>query len=77
MLLFAYDLEDYVDERNFYYDYEELVPGPIVYTNDDLIQIIKNNQFDMTQIKAFKEKFFDDADGKSTKRFVEYLINHP
>ena len=76
MLLFAYDLEEYVDERNFYYNYEELVPGPIVYTNDDLIQIIKNNQFDIEQIKAFKQKFFDDTDGKSTKRFVEYLINH-
>jgi len=76
MLLFAYDLEDYLDERNFYYDFENLVPGPIVHTNDELIQMIKNNQFDMTKIKLFKKKFFDEVDGKSTKRLVKYLIEN-
>ncbi|MBQ1785970.1 MAG: CDP-glycerol glycerophosphotransferase family protein, partial [Turicibacter sp.] len=74
--LFAYDLEDYLDERNFYYDFENLVPGPIVHTNDELIQMIKNNQFDMIKIKLFKKKFFDEVDGKSTKRFVNYLIEN-
>ena len=69
-------IQGFIKGTYAYYDYEKLVPGPIVYTNDELIQIIKNNQFDMSQIKAFKQKFFDDADGKSTKRFVEYLLNH-
>ena len=53
-----------------------VIAGDIIVPAIPVIQIIKNNQFDMTKIKAFKEKFFDEVDGKSTKRFVEYLINH-
>lgn len=75
-ILFAYDLEDYIDERNFYYDYQELVPGPIAKTNEELIQLIKNNRFDFNKIRNFKNKFFDYTDGESTKRVVEYIISH-
>lgn len=74
VILFAYDLENYLDERNFYYDYEKFVPGPIVYNNDQIIELIKNNSFDLEKVKLFKNKFFDDVDGKSTQRIVEFLL---
>lgn len=41
MLFYAYDYKEYVTERGFYYDYEEFVPGPICYTEDELIQKIR------------------------------------
>lgn len=74
IILFAYDLDKYIDERNFYYDYEKLVPGPIVYNNEEIIELIKKDSFDLERIKSFKNKFFDHVDGKSTKRIVEYLL---
>ena len=74
IILFAYDLDSYLDERNFYYDYKSFVPGPIVYNNDEIIDMIKNNSFDLEKVKTFKNKFFDNVDGKSTKRIVEYLV---
>lgn len=30
MIFFAYDLDDYFDWRGFYYNYDELTPGPVV-----------------------------------------------
>ena len=34
MLFFAYDLDEYFDWRGFYYDYNELTPGPVCKTNE-------------------------------------------
>ncbi|EFS03611.1 glycosyl transferase, group 2 family protein, partial [Listeria seeligeri FSL S4-171] len=74
VLFYAYDLENYLGERNFYYDFEEFVPGPIVRTNDEVIRAIKANDFDLDKVRAFKERFFDDLDGNSAERIVKELI---
>ncbi|MGG7079208.1 bifunctional glycosyltransferase/CDP-glycerol:glycerophosphate glycerophosphotransferase [Clostridium sardiniense] len=75
MILFAYDKESYLAERDFYYEYDEFVPGPIAYTNNDIIKIINEDKFDATKVSEFKKEFFDHADGKSSERFVEYIFN--
>ncbi|MBC1501959.1 glycosyltransferase [Listeria weihenstephanensis] len=74
VLFYAYDLENYLGERNFYYDYEEFVPGPIVRTNDEIISAIETNDFDLDKVRAFKNRFFDDLDGKAAERIVRELI---
>ena len=74
MLFFAYDLEDYISKRDFYYDFEEFVPGPIVRTSEELIERIKNEDFEMQNVKAFAEYFFEHQDGKSSERFVDQII---
>ncbi|MBC2242877.1 glycosyltransferase [Listeria booriae] len=74
VLFYAYDLENYLGERNFYYDYEAFVPGPIVRTNDEIISAIETNDFDLDKVRAFKKRFFDDLDGKSAERIVRELI---
>ncbi|MGL6107353.1 bifunctional glycosyltransferase/CDP-glycerol:glycerophosphate glycerophosphotransferase [Romboutsia sp.] len=73
IILFAYDLDSYVDERNFYYEYNELVPGPIVKTNKEIIDCIQSNKFDFNKINEFKNKFFDFKDSNGTKRIVEFM----
>ena len=75
MILFAYDKDEYLKERDFYYEYDSFVPGPIAYTNDDIIKLINENKFDLEKVNKFKEEFFDYTDGKSSERFVEYIFN--
>ncbi|MGL5646648.1 MAG: CDP-glycerol glycerophosphotransferase family protein, partial [Clostridium sp.] len=70
IIMYADDLEDYIDERDFYYDYESFVPGEIVKNTDELI-IALHNEKNIEKIKEFKNKFFDEADGKASKRFVD------
>ena len=38
MIFFACDREDYADWRGFYYEYEELAPGPICETTEEVIE---------------------------------------
>lgn len=74
MIFYAYDLEQYISERGFYYDYESFVPGPIVDTTEGIIKEIQSNKFDLDKIEAFKHKFFTYTDGKAAQRFVETFI---
>ena len=73
MLFYAYDLHDYIDSRDFYYDFENFVPGKIVFNQEKVIKAIKEGDFQEEKIKKFKNRFFDHLDGKSTQRFMDLL----
>ncbi|MDO4869037.1 MAG: CDP-glycerol glycerophosphotransferase family protein [Bacillota bacterium] len=75
MIFFAYDLEDYFDWRGFYYNYDELAPGPIVTGTEEIIHYIRNidTMFDKQKVHDFKEKFMSSCDGHSTERIIETM----
>ena len=73
MVMYAYDLSEYTATRDFYYEYKPGLPGKLAQTQDEVIEAIKNNDFETERIKPFKEKFFDHFDGKSTERVVEMI----
>lgn len=77
MLFYAYDLEDYFDWRGFYYDYDELTPGPICKTNEEMVDYIKNieTRFDKQQVIDFKNKFMSACDGHATERIIDMMLN--
>ena len=75
MLFYAYDLEEYINSRDFYYEYETFVPGKIVVKTTEIIDSLLNNDFDSEKIDDFKGRFFDQLDGKSTKRVINLLYN--
>ena len=74
MIFFTYDLEEYIEKRDFYYPFESFVPGPIVRTTEEIIDTIKNSNFDLNKVQNFREKFLSSLDGKSTKRVVDELL---
>lgn len=75
-VFFTYDLDYYLaNERGFYYDFKTTVPGPIVHTSDELIDVIKNDRFDKSKISEFVKTQFDEIDGHSSERIVDYLLN--
>ena len=76
IIFFAYDLDNYLQtERGFYYDFKKTVPGKLVYDSDELINAIKNNDFDKDKIPSFIKTQFDVIDGKSSKRVVDFLLD--
>lgn len=74
MIFYAYDLEEYDRDRSFYYDYRSFVPGKIVVTNEEIIDTIKNKDFDTAKVAAFREKFMSACDGHCTERISEYCV---
>ncbi len=76
MAFFAYDKDDYADWRGFYYDYDQLTPGPVFTENETLIDWLSHvdERFDAEQVKAFRDKFMSACDGHSTERIAQQLM---
>lgn len=76
MIFFAWDLADYGDFRGFYYPYEELAPGPVVSTTDEIIDYIRHldERFDPAVVEAFREKFMSACDGHATERIEKEVF---
>ncbi len=76
MIFYAYDLEDYDNNRSFYYNYKDFVPGEIVKNTDELANAVLNadKSFEKEKVNLFKNKFMSACDGKSTKRVLEAAL---
>jgi CDP-ribitol ribitolphosphotransferase / teichoic acid ribitol-phosphate polymerase len=73
-LFFAYDLEEYVADRDFYEPYDTFVPGRIVRTWDGVLDAIRREDFAFERMTAFAERHFDHMDAGSTDRVVDLIV---
>lgn len=73
VLFYTPDLKQYEEEVGMYLDYENIMPGPICHSEEELIYHIKEDNFDLDKVKEFKDIFFKYRDGKSTKRVINFI----
>lgn len=79
MLFFTYDIAKYRDTlRGFYFDIEKEVPGPLLFTTDEIIDSIKNIDDVAVAYKEkyeqFYEKFCSLEDGTSAKKVTDIVF---
>ena len=76
MIFFAYDKAEYDDWRGFYYNYEEMTPGPICTENEEMLDYIQHldTRFDHQQVADFKYKFMRSCDGHATERILDLVM---
>lgn len=75
MLFYAFDLEDYVVNRDFYYPFKNFVPGKIVRNVDQIVESIRQEDYEQEKVETFKHRFFDQLDGKSSERVADFIMN--
>ena len=73
ILFYAYDLQAYIKSRDFYFDFKLYIPGKICSSLYELLQAIKEEDFEMEKIERFRNMFFDDLDGKSSERIAQLI----
>ncbi|MFC4620435.1 CDP-glycerol glycerophosphotransferase family protein [Camelliibacillus cellulosilyticus] len=73
MIFYPYDLDDYQKSRGLWRDYSHSIPGPIVYSTDEIIKWIKQGQFDLKKIEAFAKKWNEYSSGHSSQFLIDYL----
>ena len=76
MIFYVFDLEKYINERDFYFDFKLYAPGKIVYSTEQLIDAINKEDYCTDRIKPFADMFFDYRDGKSTDRVVDLIYDN-
>ncbi|WP_343267827.1 CDP-glycerol glycerophosphotransferase family protein [Paenibacillus sp. 102] len=75
MIFYPYDLEMYVKERDFWFEYESLVPGYIAHNAQDMIRYIKKGDFDLGKIDSFARKWNQYSKGDASKQLVKQLFS--
>lgn len=79
VLYFTYDIEKYRDVlRGFYLDMEKDLPGPLLMTNDEVVDAIKNIDEIKEKYKDKYEEFYNRFccvdDGHAAQRVVEKVF---
>ncbi|RNF39649.1 CDP-glycerol glycerophosphotransferase family protein [Planococcus salinus] len=82
IIFFMYDLEKYRDQlRGFYINIEEEAPGPIVQTEDELFQAIRDMAMGDVHtdplFEAFRNKYSSLEDGHAAERVVQAFLQEP
>ena len=77
ILLFPYDLEEYIKKRGMYYNLNDIAPGPLLFTINELIEALRDID-EIEKIYAEKRRIIRDrfnkyVDGNSTKRILDFL----
>lgn len=72
-VFFAWDLEAYTADRDFYFTYETYVPGAVVRTLTECAEAVKSDS-DREKNEKFKSFNFSFTDRESSKRVVEAII---
>lgn len=75
LIFYVPDLDEYYDERGFYYNFDDFACGPICKTTDEVLVVLGTmNDNDRTQLAAFKERFMSGCDGHATERILETVF---
>jgi CDP-ribitol ribitolphosphotransferase len=73
---FADDLKSYQEDRGFYFDYMDFIPGPFFCETSELAAWIKEGCFDQKKVLDFQACFFDEINGNATKRIVNNILEN-
>jgi teichoic acid glycerol-phosphate primase len=73
MIFFWYDIDYYQEARGFWEDYTTLIPGPIVSSTNEIVQLIKDQNFDIRSIKQFSQKWSQYSTGDSSYKIVKII----
>ena len=79
ILFYTYDIEKYKNQlRGFYIDMMSEVPGPLLYTNEEVLEAIKNIDQIEEEYKERYDQFYNRFchldDGNASKRCVERVF---
>lgn len=79
VISYIYDIDTYAGERGLFYPYDQLAPGPYVFTQEELVEKLLSVEdwFDIGTIRTFKEEFMSACDGRSTQRIYDYVFHRP
>lgn len=75
-VFYVYDYDAYAKERGgFYLDFKTDLPGPVAYTEEELLDALRDLTPDVEKIRAFNRQYNTYNDGKASQRVADALLN--
>lgn len=75
-VFYAYDLEEYTRERDFFFEYKNYVPGPVAVTFEQLLEAVAAGGRDEDKLARFRAFNFGSPDGRAAERVVDAVLNN-
>ena len=72
LFFFAFDLQEYLNNRGLTIDYKKILPGIVSSNAKDIIAAIENNQYDINSVTKFREKYVTNTQD-CTKKIVYFI----
>lgn len=76
IISFIYDIDQYIEDRGLFLPYEEVFPGPYVFSQKELTEklLTVDQWFDREKIRRYKLKYMSACDGYSTERIYREVF---
>ena len=74
MLFFAFDKLQYAFSRGFHRAYEESAPGKVVYTFEELLTAIREQDFEFEKVEEYVKFSFDHIDCNASDRVIDWFV---
>lgn len=74
MLFFAFDKEEYELMRGLHRTLDRHAPGKVCRTTEELLDAIKNSDFEMERVRRFVRENFDSTDGLASDKVIDNII---
>jgi CDP-ribitol ribitolphosphotransferase len=74
IILYAYDLDDYETDRDFYLNYKEEIPGVIARTSEEVSQALQKNNHDIKKVIDFSNKYVAYHKQDCTKNLAHLIL---
>ncbi len=76
MIFYAYDLQKFRENgRDFYEDYENYVPGPVVQNQSDLVKIWRQEGEWKEKVADFRREVYEFLDKNAVNRLFELIFH--
>lgn len=75
LVFYAFDIDDYIDGRDFYIDYRREIPGPVCKSAGEVMEIIDAGRWDMEREKAFADRFIEGR-RDCTEKMGQFLLDN-
>lgn len=79
IISYIFDIDTYIKDRGLFFPYDQLAPGPYVFTQEELTErlLTVEEWFDIDRIRLLKDEFMSACDGHSTQRIYDYVFHQP
>ncbi len=75
LYFYTYDIDTYLDKRDFYLDYNKEMPGIISSDLDIILSNINNDNYDMQKINKFNKKYITIPSKGCSNSITKFIIN--
>lgn len=73
LFFFAFDLQEYLNNRGLTIDYRNVVPGLVSDNPTDIIKAIAEGRYDINKVIEFRKKYVTNIEN-CTKKIVEFIL---